>query len=181
MANYKNIAGHTIDISIVNKGKVIDLGCRDFEFARLMTEMGCKVDCYDADVNVKSDKYKLTNKAVTTYNGSLVYAPLGECGYTSDLKMFDNGVSVECIDFTNLSKTKYGVLKLDIEGSEYGILTDPRFKPLPKQITVEFHHHVFPEIHDKMYPKILENLSKWYDLVYQREDAPLMDCLFVRR
>ena len=181
MANYKNIAGHTIGVSLLTGGNVIDLGCRDFTFAKGMRDLGCAPYCLDADPNVKSDEFIVINKAVTTYSGTVRYVALGESGYTSDLKECNGSIEVECVKYSELTDKEYDVLKLDIEGGEYSILSDPNFKPLPKQISVEFHHHVFPEIHDKFYPLILENLGRWYDLVYQREDAPLMDCLFVRR
>lgn len=181
MGNYKSIAGHTIDVSLLKKGNVIDLGCRDFEFAKQMKGLGCTLFCIDADPSVKSDEFKVINKAVTTSNGVVRYVALGEAGYTSELKECNGSFEVECIKYSDLTSKEYDVLKLDIEGGEYSILSDPNFKPLPQQITVEFHHHVFPEIHDKFYPMILENLGRFYDLVYQREDAPLMDCLFIRR
>lgn len=188
MANFNTIHGHTVDVSLLTGGNVIDLGCRGFEFSNQLASLGCKVFAFDADKEVFNDfngddKIITFNKAVATSNGIVKYAQLGECGFTNDIKEFtpNEQVEVECVDYNSLVSKEYDLLKLDIEGGEYKILSDERFKPYPKQISVEFHHHAFPGLHDEMYLKVLNHLNKWYDLAYFDKNFPLMDCLFIRR
>ncbi|OHB92414.1 MAG: hypothetical protein A2Z57_12090 [Planctomycetes bacterium RIFCSPHIGHO2_12_39_6] len=192
----KTIDGHTIDETLLTGGVVIDIGCRGFAFEKEFEK--CQVYSIDADESAVPYKYRynlqtrkaIFNLAITPNDGTTTYYKLGESGYTKDIKEFtpEEGIIVESMKLNTfyeiniLPFEEVDILKLDIEGGEYSILADPNFRPLPKQITVEFHDHVFPELHKEMYPKVLSNLKDLgYDLVYQRPDAPLMDCLFIRR
>lgn len=184
----KRIEGHTVDLSLIRGKKVIDLGCRDFKFAEYFKNIGCDVLAFDADKDVfKNPPYGISwfNKAVTTYFGTTIYYKLGECGYTNDIKEHnpDEAVSVECVSYLSIANEDYDILKMDIEGAEYAILSDPNFKPYPKQITVEFHEHCFKQLHDEMFNKCVDNLNQWYDLVYIMEDNEfkLIDTLFIRK
>ena len=186
--NLKRIEGHTVDLSIVDRKTVVDLGCRDFKFSEYFKNIGCAVLAFDADKEVFKNPPKgivCFNNAVTTYNGRVNYYKLGECGYTDDIKEHnpDESEPVDCISYSGIINEGYDILKMDVEGAEYAILSDPDFKPYPKQITVEFHEHCFKELHDKMYQKCLDNLSRWYDLVYTMEDNEfkLIDTLFIRK
>jgi hypothetical protein len=69
------------------------------------------------------------------------------------------------IMYKEKSDAQVDILKLDCEGSEYHILSDPNFQPIPKQISVEFHMHAHRQLHDQYYDKCIENLLKWYEPV----------------
>jgi hypothetical protein len=79
------------------------------------------------------------------------------------------------------------VLKLDVEGTEYFLLSDPNFQPIPKQISVEFHMHAHRQLHDQYYDKCMENLLRHYEPVKheltQAHGAGFnyWDSLFLRR
>lgn len=181
----KTIDGHTIDERLLTEGAVIDIGCRGFVFADYFKPRH-NVYCIDPDKLQAPQGVFYDQCAITGYEGETVYYKLGEAGYTKDIKEFnpDESTTVRAMQlqtFINKRRIMHiDILKLDCEGAEYTILTD-KFCNHAKQITVEFHEHAFPELHKEMYPRVLANLSRWYDLVYQRPDAPLMDCLFVRR
>lgn len=184
----KRIDGHTIDISLLTKSAVIDLGCRGFSFAKELHGKGSYVLAFDADdevfVNVPIG-ISAYNKAVTTYNGTTVFYKMGEAGFTIDVKEYHTNQAniVECVSLESILPSRYDILKMDIEGGEYAILSDPNFKSLPKQISVEFHEHTHTELHRKEFPKVLANLNRWYDLVYIMEENQFkyIDTLFIRR
>lgn len=54
------------------------------------------------------------------------------------------------------------VLKLDVEGTEYFLLSDKNFQPIPRQISVEFHLHCHADIHNRLYARCMDNLLKYY-------------------
>jgi len=191
----ERIDGHTLDLDLITGNTVIDLGCRGFLFAKLMKEFGCNVISVDAapDVFVNvPEGIQTINKAISTKKEKvIIYNTLGESGYTSNIKKYHNkdGVEIETITLDEISPNKeYDVLKIDIEGSEYSLLSDENFKPLPKQITVEFHEHNLKQLHDDNINNVLTNLNKWYDLVYTMKNNytptgyyQYIDCLFIRR
>lgn len=193
----ERIEGHTIDTSLLTNGLVIDLGCRDFRFAQEMSKRGCDVISVDADPSVfvtKPSNIKCVNKAISINKNKtiMIYNKLGEGGYTSEVKKYktSQGVLIDTITLTELipGDNDYDVLKIDIEGTEYLLLSDPNFKPLPKQISVEFHEHSLKEIHDKKIDSVMNNLNRWYNLIYTMKDNysngilyEYIDTLFVRR
>lgn len=191
--NFKRIDGHTLDLDLITGSTVIDLGCRGFLFATHMRDIGCNVVCVDADPNVFQNiptGIQTHNKAISCRKGKVViYNSLGEGGYTSDIKTYTGGVEVDTILLEEIEPDcEYDVLKIDIEGAEYSLLENPYFKPKAKQITVEFHEHNLKDLHDLKLQNVLNNLNRWYDLVYTMKDNytptglyEYIDCLFVRR
>lgn len=84
------------------------------------------------------------------------------------------------------------LLKLDCEGSEYGIMEDlaRADKPLARQITVEYHDHCgkMPPGGSMWFDQIARLLSRNYEIVkHQRETPPwggqpsYVDCLYIAR
>lgn len=185
----KKIEGHTVELSLLTQGTVLDLGCRDFNFSKEMVKAGCCVCAYDADSSIKlqelNDKIYFTNAAVGIKNcKTKIYYELGEGAYTSEIKNYDGKYfEIEMINYNEIINRPYDLLKIDIEGGEYDILSSINFQPFPKQITVEFHEHNLPELHSKMFHTVLNNLKKWYELVYffKENKHQYIDTLFIRR
>ena len=79
--------------------------------------------------------------AVSNANGSLPLFVSGAC--SSLLQNYNTGhsVMVPVVDvFEQFPKGRIDILKMDIEGSEYGILSDPRFRTLDiNRIVIEWH------------------------------------------
>ena len=102
-----------------------------------------------------------------------------------------NGKPVSVVSLNDIYKMigsdNVEVLKLDIEGSEYLVLSDPAFQPIPKQISVEFHMHAHRQLHDQYYDKCMENLLKHYVPVKHELTAAhgcgmnYWDSLFIRK
>lgn len=180
----KRIGGHTIDESLLGNGTILDVGCRGFEFADYFDEK--RVVCIDPDPTVFNHpsalKHDCWNVAVSDKSGSRKYYRNGEMTCLIEIIRPLDHLIEECASVTMdevylQTGTDIDLLKLDCEGSEYLILNE-NFKPIPKQISVEFHRHIAPEIHDANIDKVLRSLLRCYKLVYQHETG--MDNLFIR-
>lgn len=208
---FKTIAGHTIAPELLTDGVIIDVGCRGFEFAQAFVsnpELSQRIFCIDPDESV----FKLTgniafdinfmhycciNAAISDKSGETTYYPNGEA---TMIRQFDPDPTYPNID-KKYSKTcrvitmddlykitgeNVDILKLDCEGAEYAILGET-FRPVPKQLTVEFHHHCVPELHAQKYQGIIERLSKDYTMhnaVWEQRHGcgyNFWDTLFIRK
>ncbi len=197
----KTIAGHTFDETILGGGCIIDVGCRGFEFARYFENN--KVFCIDPDETVvwQTSGEILLNKSLGKWEPMIVAISdkAGESaiylnGEGTCLKEIDPDQAHPFIpcktitmdDLYKITGENVDILKLDCEGAEYIILGET-FRPIPKQITVEFHHHCVPDLHKQCYGSIIERLSKDYtmhnDVWEQRHGCGFnfWDTLFIRK
>jgi len=190
--NIQTIAEHSVDLDLLSGGICIDAGCRGFQFSEAMRDLGLKVLAFDledmeAPAHIQYVKYaigaevKLGHYIDTKDKQAKYISNVGKPIAITTLDIiYESLAGVEpnvCID----------ILKLDIEGSEYKILSDSNFRPVPKQISVEFHMHCHRTLHDQYYDKCMENLLKWYEPVKheltQAHGAGwnYWDSLFIRR
>jgi hypothetical protein len=163
--NIQCIAEHSIDLDLLSGGICIDVGCRGFLFSEAMRDKGCEVWAFDIECMEAPDHINFVVGAMLTEYKTVRYVE------TKDLQakfISNEGPEVQGHDIkTWLINFKergdeVDVLKLDCEGSEYLILSDPNFQPIPKQISVEFHMHCHRALHDQYYDKCMENLLKHY-------------------
>lgn len=195
----KTIDGHTIcmdDKLFHSDGIVIDAGCRGWNFTYEMLGFKDKVVAIDIE-----------NFSDVPHDTVFINAALSTSNYRKEAHFFGNGTAnfikglngepgntpdrpvetkiVECITLDEIYAahgTNVDVLKLDIESSEYDILLD--LKPIPKQITVEFHEHTTKEMHDKLIDPIMAHLCRYYNCSLHIREWPqykFMDCLFIRK
>jgi len=164
--NIQTIHEHSIDLDLLTGGVCIDAGCRGFQFSEAMRDLGCKVIAFDLEDMKAPEGICFYKSAITTRNGLVHYVD------TKDQQakhLADLGIAVDAVCLNNVYEMNglysVDVLKLDIEGSEYEVLSDPNFQPIPKQISVEFHMHAHLQLHDQYYDKCMENLLKWYEPV----------------
>ena len=167
-----NISGHTIDKSLLSDGIIIDVGCRGFEFANYE---GFKnnnvVFCIDPDIEVFKDIRPLVaqtfmNFAISNKSGESSYYENGEATCLKEIDPdqshpFKPCKTITMGDLYKITGENVDVLKLDCEGAEYIILGET-FKPIPKQVTCEFHYHCVPDLHMKHFDSIMERMSKDY-------------------
>lgn len=170
-----NIAGHTIDKSLLSDGVIIDVGCRGFEFTDYFLDMDKKVYAIDPDTEVFKPKehiskemFKPFNIAISDKSGESSYYENGEATCLKEIDPdqshpFKPCKTITMEDLYKITGENVDVLKLDCEGAEYIILGET-FKPIPKQITVEFHHHTVPELHKKHFWTIMSRLSNDYNI-----------------
>lgn len=165
--NIQTIAEHSVDLDLLSGGICIDAGCRGFQFSEAMRDMGCKVLGFDLEDMQAPDGIHFVKMAIAHMEGE---------GHYTDTKdqqakyLSQTGVPVLVTTLERVYESMFkvepaaqlDVLKLDCEGSEYLILSDPNFQPIPRQISVEFHMHCHLALHDQYYDKCMENLVKYY-------------------
>jgi len=200
----KEVGGHTFCPSLLSDGCVIDIGCRGGVFSNEFTDI--KVFCIDPDPKVFTDTIDdvvtwkdefskqnlvLMNIAISDVKGESAYYENGEATCLQQIDPDQNHPFIPCKTITmddlyEITGTNVDILKLDCEGAEYIILGET-FKPIPKQISVEFHNHCVPELHNKHYASIIERLSKDYvmmnDVWEQRHGCGFnfWNTLFIRK
>lgn len=176
---------HTVDISLFNGGTCIDVGCRGFEFSLEMQRLGLNVLAYDVEDMTPPKGIEFKKQAVLNYNGVIGIKKSDDKNATHIDK---KGETVFCVDINSIYEDfpEVDVLKLDCEGSEYFILSE-NFKPIPKQITIEFHAHCKPEWHGKYFNKCMANLLEYYVPIRHKWTSEhcagfnYWDSLFVRK
>lgn len=191
MANIKVIAEHSVDLDLLSGGICIDVGCRGFVFSEAMKNLGCEVWAFDMEDFEAPDGVIYKKMAVSNWTGSGFFKDTLD----AQAKHLITGAGIP-VDVTNINdlyaefnrKGKVvDVLKLDAEGSEYLILSDPNFQPIPKQISVEFHEHCFPGLHGGAFESCMRNLERYYVTVkHDRFKAHgcgmnYWDSLFIRK
>lgn len=166
MENYKMVGEHSVDLDVLNKGVCIDVGCRGFAFSNGMKDLGLKVYAFDLELMEALEGVTYISMAVTDKTDTVKYVKTEDKQATYLHKDGTYEVmSVSLNEVYQITGDNVDVLKLDCEGSEYLILSDKDFKPIPKQISVEFHKHSQPKMHDQYYLKCMDNLTKYYNIV----------------
>lgn len=174
---FKTVGGHTFCPELLTDGVIIDVGCRGFEFANEFFHK--TVYAIDPDPKVFEGKFqwvathgnsimKHLNVAISDKSGDSSYYENGEATCLKEIDTDQNHPFIPCKTITmddlyKITGENVDILKLDCEGAEYIILGET-FKPIPKQISVEFHYHTVPELHNKHYDSIIERLSKDYTI-----------------
>lgn len=193
-----DIGGHTVDKSILGDGCIIDVGCRGFAFADYFASDKI-VYCIDPDPTIfnfiparTNQLYKMMNLAISDKEGEATFYKNGEATCLQEKwpghgdEMYGTCKTITMEQLYEITGTNVDILKLDCEGGEYIILGET-FKPIPKQITVEFHYHCFPERHNAAITGILERLKKDYEavnLVWEPKHGAgfnFWDVLFIRK
>lgn len=200
---FTEVGGHTFCPELLSDGVIIDVGARGFVFSKAFP--GRQVYCIDPDPKVfdgvpgwfngmdgTTPVYaRNINVAISDKTGEAAYYENGEATCLKQIDPDQSHPFIPCRTITmddlyEITGTNVDVLKLDCEGAEYIILGET-FKPIPKQISVEFHAHTVPEMHAANYPAIKERLLKDYEMFNEvwekRHGCPenVWDVLFIRR
>lgn len=190
---------HTFNEKLLIGKLVIDAGCRGFRFSEALADLGCPVLALDIeDFNRKNDG-RVWFKHAALWNKT---EPIevhrfgdGSANFAKGLNGIPyNGPDRPCVTETiqaytldyvlgMTSSTEIDLLKLDIEGSEYGVLMTIAPGLLPRQITCEFHPHCHPELDLKMFQSVMDHLLQWYGVSFhsQYPAYPTLDTLFTRQ
>jgi hypothetical protein len=156
---------HSVAVDLLTGGVCIDVGCRGFKFSEAMRDKRCKVVGFDIEDMEPPEGIDFCKYAVLTEFKQVYYID------TKDQQakfISTHGKEVQAIDIKTIYRELLedaaciDILKLDCEGSEYIILSDPDFVAAPRQITVEFHMHAHRALHDQYYKKCMDNLLKYY-------------------
>lgn len=182
--NLQALASHTIDVDLLPEEPIVlDVGCRWFDFTRgvLAWRPKARVICLDPSSDVKCDSdlplhVSLLHLALVGDNRlqtNFAEGIAGDGGGNFALDAASHGdYRIRKVLCTNIQKLMHGysiklfdAVKLDCEGSEFGILENwPG--PIATQISVEFHDCWKKEIRDgEYYDKLLAEKLPWYRLV----------------
>jgi FkbM family methyltransferase len=194
------IDGHTFDETLLRDGWVIDAGCRGWNFTNWCIDnhkdtLSIDIEDFKQEpLSYKLPQHKIKQAALTNYSGqtecylwgngtgNFIKGINGTPGNTPDRPVKTELVpAITLQDIYKEIGTDIDLLKLDIEGAEYLVLE--KFEPIPKQITVEFHEHCHPHLHEVYFISILENLCKHYHAHFFNVEPKyhFLDCLFIRK
>jgi hypothetical protein len=167
MGTIKVIAEHSVDLDLLTGGVCIDVGCRGFAFSEAMRDFGCEVWAFDlekleAPPGISFYDFGISNICAT---GFYVDTKDQQAKYLSSYGCSVMIVSLNEVYKNILTEQSVDILKLDCESSEYFILSDPNFQPIPRQISVEFHMHAHRALHDQYYEACMKNLLQHYEPV----------------
>lgn len=160
--NLQALASHTIDVDLLPEEPIVlDVGCRWFDFTRgvLAWRPKARVICLDPSSDVKCDSdlplhVSLLHLALVGDNRlqtNFAEGIAGDGGGNFALDAASHGdYRIRKVLCTNIQKLMHGysiklfdAVKLDCEGSEFGILENwPG--PIATQISVEFHDWTGP-------------------------------------
>lgn len=164
MANIKIIHEHSLDVDLLTGGICIDVGCRGFAFSEVMRDFGCEVWAFDLEDMSVPYGINYVKMAISNWSGNAFFKETADP--QAKYLITGSGRPVDVLDINDLYAKFDGkeidVLKLDCEGEEYRILSDENFKPIPKQISVEFHLHCHSDLHDQYFGQCYRNLEKHY-------------------
>lgn len=148
----------------------------------LVERFGCQVALFDPSPTGQQTMSRPENQrpefhyspaALAGYSGKLGMAP-PKPGEDSWFAREGQGeIEVPCVDLVSMMRQKgherIDLLKLDIEGSEYGVLADLLRRRIPvRQIAVEYHHGILPGIRRSQTIKsMLALLARGYKLLDQ--------------
>ncbi len=174
------IDNHSVAVDLLTKGPILDAGARGFRFAKWFSERYHETYCCDPspDLEVPNfvahfDRVALGARdwplKVTLHNhgdpegwyaGPECYREVGPRVPTWNLH----------VNWGWTETNPWDVVKLNIEGAEYDVLSDwPG--PIARQIVVSFHEHTARARGDAAIRKIVEHLSRWYVPVRHVKDA----------
>lgn len=160
----EKLGGHSIDLSLLpDKPLVIDVGCRDFIFSNeiLRLRPEANILALDPDNEIEEpvdERITFIPKAVTHRVGQSVrWKRQGEAScICSDLEgQLVANIRISDLDFALHfhRKKRFDAVKLDCEGSEFGIL-EHWPGPIAEQISVEFHDYA--------------NRNRWNDAYFEK-------------
>lgn len=159
------IAEHSVNLALLpHKAKILDAGCRGFDFFMQLTGLGHEV--YPLDIDTLDTRIPYHRLALAHKNGFCA------------IQRFDNDPQstrigsehlstepVEMITVTDFSQRvgvhHWDLIKLDIEGEEYKIL-ERATHPMATQVSVEFHEHTDKRIGRDKLDDLLNRLSQFY-------------------
>jgi hypothetical protein len=132
------IAEHTVDLDLLpERGTILDLGCRNFQFTNYFREKYHQVFSVDMD-HIEGQAYYQC--AITDHDG--------RCGIlkTSDKQAtrVKEGSEIPCYTLDTFMQAcgvkRFDLIKMDVEGAEYQIIMNQQKAPC-KQWSIEFHLH----------------------------------------
>lgn len=177
------LASHTVDLDALPfRPIVLDVGCRGFDFTREILEHRPWANVIAMDPSAEIKPKASDGRFVSFLRAALVgddkqvslfaHHSTGEGDFVcEEVPWYAQRHAVLCMNLPTLMR-RYGIkffdlIKLDCEGSEFGILENLP-GPIAQQISVEFHDHTGPwEAHvvGDYYEVLFGGVLKDYEVV----------------
>jgi FkbM family methyltransferase len=123
------------------------------------------------DANHVTDRWSMRRAAVSNAAGVMSFLP----GHLADSRRAgpdESGIEVPTCDLFSLDH-RVDLLKIDIEGSEWSILTDPRLSDLRARVLVMEWHWRFAPVPDAHAAALTFLIDAGYEIQRDRVDPPL--------
>ena len=171
------IDNHSVRIDLLQKGPVLDAGCRSFRFAQWFYARGHQVVALDPSPEIlemasidgdSKNSFQFFRRGLVANEQStyrLVMTDDPEARYLSH----DKGESVKTAEVDALGFDHWDVVKLNIEGSEYEILAN-WLGPIANQLVVSFHEHTPQGQGEAKIAEIIKHLSQWYEVFNHKKE-----------
>lgn len=179
------ISGHSfIEEHLPEAPEVLDVGSRNYDFARGILEIcpKARVVCIEPDFVVPSPK----DSRIERVRRALV----GDARVRDEYRSFSTGegnhlagdtrltkypdwqtYQVDCLRLEDLPQTHWDLVKLDCEGSEFGVLENWPASVTADQISVEFHDYMDREKWNRRYfNELFFKLADRFEVV-QHQDS----------
>lgn len=181
--NLRAFASHTLDVDLLPEAPVVlDVGCRWFDFSREVIEHRPWVDMIAMDPardvcahqwTRETGRFRFFPAALTAPGPAFrrfAHFSTGEGDFVTDLQRYHDAAMYEvpCLTIKEVmeatGETHFDAVKLDCEGSEFGIL-EHWPAPIATQISVEFHDWDKPQYRAESYYDSLWRKLPWYRVV----------------
>lgn len=167
------IAEHSVDTSLLPEmARVLDLGCRNFQFTDEMISREYHVVSVDIDF-LKDQQDRYFRCAISDYNGACTVEHSNDPNATRIGRKDEDGC-VPCYTLETFSKGVsvifWDLIKMDIEGSEYDVIMSLEKAPA-KQLSIEFHLHTGIYGRKEMREMELKLMDLGYEFKQHFQDA----------
>lgn len=160
--NITTISEHSVCLDLLPaEARILDAGCRGFEFTNYFRERGHQVLAIDIDELPEGNKYLLAGIGYTSGK-----AGVSESADPQARRLTHPVPGKPEVDVYNIEQLKalaggpFDLIKMDVEGEELAIL-NAAAHPMAKQVSVEFHAHCTLQTRAQL-DTLLDWLSRWY-------------------
>jgi len=155
------VQDHSLNQSIIPlHGNILDLGCRDFVFTKFFRDL--EYNTHSVDIGTFDGEY---DRVAISDKDGICFVQNERDPDATHITSEDTGVPINMMTLNTYSKSigvdHWDLIKMDIEGAEYGILKSAAH-PIASQITVEFHAHCGQ--HKKDLDALLNDLEQYYHI-----------------
>jgi hypothetical protein len=160
--------GHSIIPGLLpNRPTVLDVGCRGFAFGDAIRSLRPSAVIHELDIDLLETSRSYTRAGLAEAAGLASCSTEPDACWRHLIPGHDFPVYTIASYSACAGVASWDVIKLDCEGSEYGILQSFD-RPWARQLTVEFHQHTHFRREWSEISAIIGRLSQWYTPVQHR-------------
>lgn len=166
---------YRINYDLTKESIVVDLGARHAHWADLIrNKYGSKIYCFEAvpefSNELKNKGYDTFNLAVSDSSGTTklsIHEHEASIFYETENSFEITSIPASQI-FNLIDKDHIDLIKINVEGAEYPILTELiSTQNITKINNLQVQFHLFDNDDNEMYQKIFDELSKTHELTWR--------------